>query len=138
MSFPNARIGFLSLRSATFLLLTAWACLASMSVSAITVSRLKEALDGSARIDARNASQEDLAQSTFAMGYISAISDSLAGGSIDGFHACISPQINIEQLMAVVRKHVIENPGEWHYSAEGVVASALADVFPCERQGPRK
>lgn len=68
------------------------------------------------------------------MGYISAIVDDLASDNrINGFHACFSQYMTRGQVLDVVVKWLRDHPESRHLSANGLVARALSEAFPCSR-----
>jgi hypothetical protein len=42
--------------------------------------------------------------------------------------------ITIWQLAAIARKHIENNPSEWHKDAESLVLQALVQAFPCTKR----
>jgi hypothetical protein len=67
------------------------------------------------------------------LGYVTGIADVLTGdgGSINGVRACLPQSVTREGLVDQVTKWLAGNPAVGHLPAAGVVASALADGFPC-------
>src|SRR3954470_23400043 len=66
-------------------------------------------------------------------GYIIAVSDVLTANKINGFEVCgpIGPDVNSGQLIDIVRLYLKNNPSERDTMADGLVAAALRDAFPC-------
>ena len=66
------------------------------------------------------------------MGFIDAIVDVMAENAINGFSACIPlTGVKTPQLVDVVNQYLRANPAKRHFSAAGLVASALSSAFPC-------
>ena len=63
--------------------------------------------------------------------YIESMAGALtAGNSINGFTACIPTGVQVGQINDVVRL-LARHPERRHLSAEGPVAQALQEAFPC-------
>jgi len=73
------------------------------------------------------------------LGYIEGVHD--AGSLIDkatdkrqwdsDWTACVPKGVTAGQLWEVVKKWLREHPADWHYTADSLVANALAEAFPC-------
>jgi hypothetical protein len=48
-----------------------------------------------------------------------------------GWEACVPGGVLVGQLKAVVTKWLSEHPEKWHFHAEGLVAQALTETWPC-------
>ena len=68
------------------------------------------------------------------LGYVECISDALgSGSSINGYTACMPAGASAGQAMDVVKQFLTAHPELRHFIAAGLVASALANAFPCQR-----
>jgi hypothetical protein len=73
------------------------------------------------------------------------MADALDAGRLDGFVIavadqsslmgliCTPDQVTYEQLVAVTKKALREQPDRWHWDGHLVVQLALADAFPCKK-----
>ncbi|MDP6927129.1 MAG: Rap1a/Tai family immunity protein [Rhodospirillales bacterium] len=48
-----------------------------------------------------------------------------------GWSACIPKGVTGDQMVEVVKKSLRAHPEDWHYEANGLVARALDEAFPC-------
>ena len=67
--------------------------------------------------------------------YVMGIADVITFIKIEGdfkSRACFSKQMTSVQLADVVKRWLEQYPEYRHYSAAGLVGSALAEAFPCE------
>jgi Rap1a immunity proteins len=78
------------------------------------------------------------AQDNFALGdcagYVTAVADIMSQPEwpySQQAKACLVPEVERGQLVAVVKRYVAEHPEQLHYTAFSVVAVALAQAFPC-------
>jgi hypothetical protein len=69
----------------------------------------------------------------FCGGYIAAIADVLSNknNSVNGARACLSGGVTIGQLRDIVVQWLQRHPQHRHNGAEGLVAAALMEAFPC-------
>lgn len=68
------------------------------------------------------------------LGYIEGIADALSGGQwVNGFRACLSIHMTAQQLQDVAMRYLAAHPELRHLAAAGLVASSLANAFPCDR-----
>ena len=67
------------------------------------------------------------------VGYISAIADVMSIEPVNGFRACIPPPVTLEQLREIVVTFLNSHVAVRQDAAPGLVASALAESFPCPR-----
>jgi len=56
--------------------------------------------------------------------------DRLQEGKVD---VCSPPSVTGQQVLDVTKKSLEENPSQRHFSAAGIVISALAEVWPCKK-----
>jgi hypothetical protein len=45
--------------------------------------------------------------------------------------ACVPKAVTLGQLVEVVKKWLREHPEDWHYGADGQVARAFSETWPC-------
>ncbi len=64
-------------------------------------------------------------------GYILAIADVLAEGPHFGWRACAPGDARAGQVEKAAVRWLRNNPLILHYAADGLVAKALSDAFPC-------
>ena len=64
-------------------------------------------------------------------GYILAIADVLAEGPHFGWRACLPEGVPARQVEQAVMGWFGNNPQILHYEADGLIAKALSDAFPC-------
>lgn len=84
-------------------------------------------------------SSDNLYSEGACLGYIEGVYD--AGLAIDTdpnkrrwpglVRACVPDDVSAGQLKEVVKKRLRENPAEWHYEADYIVARAFQEAFPC-------
>ena len=67
----------------------------------------------------------------FSYGYISAVSDSLYKNRISGFQMCLPKEVELGQLIDVVKIFLDTHPNLLHHTASSLVAKALQDAYPC-------
>ena len=66
------------------------------------------------------------------IGYVTAVADALSSGnSVNGFKACIPVNVDMNQIVDVVKNFIRDNPEKRHLVAVGLVAAAFARAFPC-------
>jgi hypothetical protein len=65
------------------------------------------------------------------MGYVTGVAAAMSNGGVNGYHACIPADAAVADLVAVVVRRVPSYPSIGGYGAAGLVAHALADIFPC-------
>jgi Rap1a immunity proteins len=75
----------------------------------------------------------DQKTSVICIGYVIAVADAMARPEWGNANvrACFTPQMEIGQLIAVVRRYVAAHPEGLHYAAFETVAVALSEAFPC-------
>lgn len=79
-----------------------------------------------------NTIKDDLkVKGSISMGYVAAIADVMSSSPVNGFKACIPQRVQIGQLRDVVAKFFESNPEILHHQADGLVAAALSNAFPC-------
>lgn len=79
----------------------------------------------------RECSSDSAFKEGICLGYIAAISDAMEDVYISGFRACYPTGVTTGQVTDIVRSFLKNNPAERHYRADGVVAQALSEAFPC-------
>lgn len=69
--------------------------------------------------------------SDFCMAYSAAVSDVLEDYPINGWTACVPRTVRLSQIRDIVARWLANNPQERHYTANSLMARALAEAFPC-------
>ncbi|MFZ6765306.1 Rap1a/Tai family immunity protein [Pseudoroseomonas sp. WGS1072] len=64
-------------------------------------------------------------------GYIAGVASVMGRNTVSGWAACIPSGSTVGQIRDLVVKALENNPQERHLSAESLVASYLAEAFPC-------
>lgn len=66
-------------------------------------------------------------------GYVMAVADMLGGAAakVDGLQACLNGDETLEELLAVVERHLEANPARAALKGDGIVAYALSLYRPC-------
>ena len=64
---------------------------------------------------------------TISVGYIQGVADALA---VQG-NLCLPKTVNADQLKAIAKKHLKNNPSERHYAAADSIGSVFITTFPC-------
>jgi Rap1a immunity proteins len=67
----------------------------------------------------------------FCLGYIDAISDAMQHQPVNGFEGCVSTAVGAGQVQDIVVDFLHEHPADRHLAAEGTVARAISEAFPC-------
>ena len=67
----------------------------------------------------------------YCMGYSAAVSDVMETQVVAGWTACVSKNANVAQVTDIVTRWLANNPQKRHYAANGLIAQALAETFPC-------
>jgi hypothetical protein len=78
------------------------------------------------------------ADRNFCLGYIAAITDAarkgvIAPGSVLGWTHCVRDEVSIKLVHDVVVQFLATHPEKRDLTADGLVAEALAEAFPCRR-----
>lgn len=68
-------------------------------------------------------------QKLIALGYVGGVSDSLNNRMI-----CM-PSATLGQTRDIVKQYLENNPSLRHYSADSLIQSALAPIWPCAKKG---
>ena len=72
--------------------------------------------------------------SSACLGYITGIENVMArGDAVGGQRACPKKPVDERQLLSIVRDYLREDGDQGVYPASSLVASALAQAFPCRR-----
>ena len=85
----------------------------------------------------RKVNSTDPFESGFSYGYISAVSDSLYKSRIAGFQMCLPKEVELGQLIDVVKIFLDTHPNLLHFTASSLVAKALQDAYPCSQKNSR-
>ena len=64
-------------------------------------------------------------------GYILAVADVLAEGPHFGWRACMPDGVPAGRVEQAAVRWLGNNPQILHYAADGLIAKALSDAFPC-------
>ena len=67
----------------------------------------------------------------YCMGYSAAVSDVMDEHTVYGWSACVPNDVMLSQLTDIVTRWLDNNPQKRHYAAQGLIAEALAEAFPC-------
>jgi hypothetical protein len=71
----------------------------------------------------------------YCQAYIAAIADAMgAGNAIYGFRACMGLNVTLGKAMDAAVQFLMTHPDIRHHEAAWLVAQALAQAFPCQRQ----
>jgi hypothetical protein len=70
-------------------------------------------------------------QRVWCMGYVTGVAGAMGISPVNGYSACIPRDATVADLVAVVVRRVPSYPSIGGYGAAGLVAHALADIFPC-------
>ena len=102
-----------------------------MAVMAASAEARAEFSDGNDLFD-RCAEPYGSAGKTYCIAYINAITDALyEGAAIGGLRACFTEHVGAEQVEDIGERFLAAHPEKRHLGAAGLIAEALADVFPC-------
>jgi hypothetical protein len=86
----------------------------------------------------RDCSASEIVELSYCLGFIVGVADSLTGGPLNGFRACIRPSTTAEQVRAIVMEGLKKNPSERRYPAFNVIAKYLSEAFPCKSPAPAR
>ena len=64
---------------------------------------------------------------TISVGYIQGVADAL---SVQG-NLCLPKTVSVDQLKAIAKNHIKNNPSKRHYAAADTVGSLFITTFPC-------
>jgi hypothetical protein len=71
----------------------------------------------------------------YCQAYIAAIADAMgSGNAIYGFKACMGLDVSLGKAMNAAVQFLMTHPEIRHHEAAWLVAQALAQAFPCQRQ----
>ncbi len=62
--------------------------------------------------------------------YVHGVSDTLA----DAGYVCYPDNVNVKQILEIVKKFIQDNPKEWNKQASFLVQKPLIDTFPCKNK----
>jgi hypothetical protein len=109
------------------LLIGAFACLCGTAMAAEPTTRVF--LDGNDLLARCSGAGFD---SGVCEGYVMAVADAMSGdNSVLGLRACIDVQVKGTQVREVVVAALRRGPANWHLTARGLAAKAIAEAFPC-------
>lgn len=82
---------------------------------------------------------EDKRNNALCEGYIAGINDAMSSGYLNKyFQVCLPEGVSTTQLRLILIKYMEQIPQKLHYVAEGIVAEALGNTFPCKQRNKRK
>jgi hypothetical protein len=64
-------------------------------------------------------------------GYVAAIADAMKHSPVNREMDCGPPEVTLQQIVDIVRRFLAAHPEDRHFSAESLVADAIAEAFPC-------
>ena len=64
-------------------------------------------------------------------GYVAAIADVMKHSPVNREMDCGPPEVTLQQIVDIVRRFLAAHPEDRHFSAESLVADAIAEAFPC-------
>jgi Rap1a immunity proteins len=67
------------------------------------------------------------------LGYVAAIADASGQRGVEGRRTCAPPNVTLQQDVDVVKRYLEMHPEQRQYVAEGLVALALSEAFPCPK-----
>ena len=70
-------------------------------------------------------------QHVWCMGYVAGVASAMQISPVNGYSACVPADRTVGDLVAIVTRKLPGYPSIGGYGAAGLVAHALADVFPC-------
>lgn len=74
----------------------------------------------------------DWVQASLCLGYVAAITDSLAAGNaVGGYRSCIPAGADMNQIIDIAKNAVKNQPERRHLLASGLLAQAFSRAFPC-------
>jgi hypothetical protein len=85
----------------------------------------------------RKVNSTELIDYGFSFGYISAVSDSINKKKVFGYPVCLPDDVELKQLVDVVKIYMNSHPNLLHYAANSLVAEALTDAFPCSQKNSK-
>lgn len=95
----------------------------------VTGTMLNRFIEAGERVRAGSASAEDIGWANYGTGYIAALAD--VG---DGVTHCTGNKVTVDEVKAVVAKHLREHPDEWDAGAEHLAIRAMHLAYPCPRR----
>jgi len=108
----------------------------------LIVAAIVLGMSGSARADGAvfksgnhlhgHCSSEDTFDVTYCLAYIAGVSDAMANDSILGFRSCRPTSVSQAQVRDVVKAYLENNPQKRHFDARSLIATAVAEAFPCK------
>ena len=107
-------------------------CIGTARAEFVDGNKLKGWLDADARVEAKQQtpSQQDIFDAGRAQGFVVAAWDV----GIDAHFCVTSPKpATVEQVMAVAKKYLDENPARWSSSGHSLVQESFRRSFPCKR-----
>lgn len=104
------------------------ACFAAgASAAFVNGSELQRLMNANDRALEGRSSGRDTQDANLLTGYVLGVVD--AGGGT----YCLPKATHSSQIVAIVKKHLKENPERWGESGDALVASALTPLFGCKK-----
>jgi hypothetical protein len=76
---------------------------------------------------------DSITEKAFCGGYIIGIADALTSNSINGFTACLPNGTKAREVVNESVKWLALHADVRKFDAEGLIASALSEAFPCKK-----
>lgn len=92
-------------------------------------NRMAEWISAAERVEQNRQNGTDYQAQAMLLGFVTGIAD-----SNNGTLFCLSPNVTIGQLIAVLQKNMAKNPENWNLPAWVLVTKAFASAFPCAKK----
>jgi len=92
-------------------------------------SKLQSRLNAIDRVESGKFTDSDALDVAYGVGYVAAVVD----GAVEDKSVCLPPRTSLEQIVAIARKFMRDNPAIWNMSASTVVITSLVITFPCKK-----
>jgi hypothetical protein len=114
-------------------------CVTFFSALALPSATYAQFVDGKTLKDWADAGDRlsddtDFSQASQFIGYVTGVMDVIY--VLNSGVICLSANVTVGQLTAIVKKYVREHPEEWHLVASSLVFKALVEQFPCPESSP--